>query len=80
MPTALSSVSLDMAKKKPEDEGKDKQVAFRIPMALYIRLEAAARGLGLDNVSPLLRMMVRQSLPRYEREADEIRRQEGTGA
>jgi predicted HicB family RNase H-like nuclease len=69
---------IDVARKKPDDPKKleDKQITFRISGGLHRRLESAAEGLSLD-ISSLLRLMIRQNLPTYESQAEEVRRREG---
>lgn len=73
--TQTTSWELAVAKGREPKKAEDKQVSFRIPPALYGRVEAAAEGLQLD-VSSLLRMMIRQNLPTYEQQADAVRRRE----
>jgi hypothetical protein len=51
-------------------------LAVRLPRDVYDRLQAAADGLSLKATS-LLRLMIRQNLPAYERQAEEVRRGEG---
>jgi hypothetical protein len=66
-----------VARKKPADskEPEDKQITFRISGRLHARLDAAADGLSLD-ISSLLRMLIRQNLPTYEKQAEDVRRRE----
>ena len=58
-----------MAKKKTETT---KQVNVRFPADIAERLETAAEKLGLDT-SHLLRLMVVEKLPEYERRGREAR-------
>lgn len=51
----------------------DKQVAVRMPDPLIGRVEDTALGLGLDS-SSLIRMVLVENLPRYERRVDRLRR------
>jgi cytochrome c553 len=50
-------------------------LAVRLPRDIYDRLQATAEGLSLKATS-LLRLMIRQTLPAYESQAEEVRRRE----
>lgn len=52
-----------------------KQIAFRVPASLAVRLERTAARLGLD-ASNFMRMVLLEHMTEYERRADRI---EGKG-
>lgn len=66
----------DVAKKKPQT-GQDvaqfsHQMNIRVPGDLYERIEATAAAYSLD-LTNFVRMVIKQSLPRYEKEAEQFR-------
>lgn len=68
-----------VGKKKPEPEAKpvetekDRQINFRASASLAAKLDAVADAFGVD-VSNLVRLILNQNLPKYEQQADRIRR------
>lgn len=60
---------------KDRKKSEDKQVTFRLSGELHARLEAAAGGMELD-ISSLLRLLIRENLPTYERRAKDIEERE----
>lgn len=67
-----------VAERKPRGGKKpvgSRQVAFRVPDALWTRLEGVADRLGLD-VSNFLRMMLIEQIGVYERRAERVERGE----
>lgn len=69
----LAEVDLLAKSKTPNDppEPASKQLALRMPMEDWKRIQAAANAFGLDD-SNFLRMLIRKSLPTFEEEARQI--------
>lgn len=64
-----------MAKKGKQEPTVNRQVNFRAPEDLYLRIDRTARAFGLD-VANFLRMLVKENLPAYEQRAEHIRQGE----
>jgi hypothetical protein len=62
-----------MAKPSKEASEELKSLGFRCPEVLAERRHATARGLALD-LSQLLRMMIVEHLPEYERRVEQAGR------
>jgi hypothetical protein len=64
------------SKRRPAETAK--QLGIRVSDGLLVRLESTASGLGLD-VSSLIRMVLMENLPRYERRVAQIHDEESAG-
>lgn len=62
----------DTPKRRPTQPATYKQLGLRVSEDMNARLEDTAAGLGLD-VSSLIRMVLTENLPRYERRVAAVR-------